>query len=74
MRGVLKWFRHVERIGEERLVKKVYRGNVEGNKGMGRRWRNEVKDLLLERGLSKRRGMMITGDRDAWGGMVYRSE
>ena len=51
--NVLKWFGHVERMGEERLVKRVYRGNVEGNRGRGRpqrRWRVEVKDLLLGRG------------------------
>ena len=55
---MLKWFGHVERMGEERLVKRVYQANVEGNKGRGkpqRRWRDEVKGLLL-------------------GGMVYRLE
>ena len=28
-RNVLKWLGHVERMGEERLVKGAYRGNVE---------------------------------------------
>ena len=28
-RNVLKWFGHVERMGEERLVKRVYQANVE---------------------------------------------
>ena len=28
-RNELKWFRHVERMGEERLVKRVYQANVE---------------------------------------------
>ena len=69
-RNVLKWFGHVERMGEERLVKRVYRANVEGNMGRGRpqiRWRDEVKDLLLGRGMNDR-------DRNACGGMVYRIE
>ena len=49
-RNVLKWFGLVERIEEERLVKRVYRANVEGNRERGRpqrRWRDEVKELLL---------------------------
>ena len=29
-RNVLKWFGHVERMGEGRLVKRVYPANVEG--------------------------------------------
>ena len=28
-RNMSKWFGHVERQGEKRLVKRVYRGNVE---------------------------------------------
>ena len=73
-RSVLKCFGHVERMGEERFVKRVYRANVEGNWGRGRlqrRWRDEAKDLLLERGLSERKGMMVARDRDALVGMVY---
>ena len=71
-RNVLKCFRHVERVGEERLVKRVYQANVEGNRGRGRpqkRLKYEVKDLQLGR-----EGMLLGRDRDAWVGMVYRSE
>ena len=35
VRNVLKCFGHVERIGDERLVNRVYRANGEGNKGGG---------------------------------------
>ena len=28
-RSVLKWFGHMERLGEERLVKRMHRANVE---------------------------------------------
>ena len=54
---MLKWFGDVERIGKERLLNRVYQANVEGIRGEGRperRWRDEVKDLLLGRGLSER--------------------
>ena len=74
-RDVLKWFGHVERMGEERLLKRVYRANVEGNRGRGRpqrRWRDEVKGLLLGRGLNEREGMRLARERDACSGMVYR--
>ena len=56
---MLKWFGHVERMGEERLVKRVYRANVEGNRGGGRpqkRWKDEVKDLLLGRETERKGG------------------
>ena len=35
-RNVLKAFGHVESMGEERLVKRVHRANVEGNSGRRR--------------------------------------
>ena len=73
---MLKWFGHVERMEEGRLVKRVNRANVEGNRGRGRpqrRWRDEVKELQLGRELSEREGMVLARDRDAWGKMVYRS-
>ena len=72
---MLKWFGHVERMGEERLVKRMYQANVEGNRERGilqRRWRDQ--DLLLGRGLSEREGMMLTRNRNSWAGMVYRVE
>ena len=65
-RNVLKWFGNVERMGEERLVKRVYRANVEGNRRRGkpqRRWKDEVKYLLLGRWLSEREGIMVNEKR-----------
>ena len=70
--NVLKWFGHVGRMREERLVKREYWANVEGNRRKGRpqrRWRGEVEDLLSERD-----GMMLARDSDSWAGMVYRVE
>ena len=69
-RNVLKGFGHVERMGEDRLVKRMYQANVEGNRGRGRpqrRCRDKVKDLLLGRGLSERERIMLDRDRDTWG-------
>ena len=51
--SVLKLFGHVERIGEDRMVKRAL---MEGNRGRGRpqrRWMDEVKELLTGRGLSE---------------------
>ena len=56
-RNVLKLFGNAERMGEERLVKRVHQANGEGNRERGRpqkRWRDEVKDLLLGRELRER--------------------
>ena len=42
--------------------------NVEGNRGRWksqRRWKNEIKDLLLGRRLSERKGMRLARDRYA---------
>ena len=47
----------MERTGEERLVKKMYQANVDCNKGRERpqrKWKDEMKDLLLGRRLSER--------------------
>ena len=50
--AVLRWFGHVKRMEEERLVKKIYRAEVEGSRGKGRpkrRWMNGVKGCLSDR-------------------------
>ena len=51
-RKVLKWFGHVERMGDERLTKKVYKSEVGGERGIGRprfRWIDGVKDACEDR-------------------------
>ena len=53
----MRWFRHIERMEGKRLVKKIYRTEVEGNRGRGRprrRWMDGVKGCL-----SDRRGLTI---------------
>ena len=47
-KNVLKWFGRVKRIDEEKLIKMVYRGNVEGNRERGRpqrSWRESERVL-----------------------------
>ena len=52
--NVLKWVGYVEKVGEKRLVKRVYRPTVKDNRDRGRpqrRWRGEMKDLRMGRWL-----------------------
>ena len=49
---------------------RVYRANVEGKRGKSRsqrRWREEVKELLMDGGLSGKEGMVLAREREAWG-------
>ena len=41
---------------------------------MQRRWRDIVKELLMERGLSERERILLAREREAWVKMVYRLE
>ncbi len=46
---VLRWFGHVEKMKEERLVKKITRSDVRGIRPRGRprmRWLNSVRRAL----------------------------
>ena len=51
--GVLKWFGHVERMGDERMTKRVYESNVRGRRrGRTRKcWMDGVKEVLARKGL-----------------------
>ncbi len=53
-RSTLRWFGHIERMGNEEFVKKVYLSNVEGTNRRGRplgRWEDRVKEYVSERGV-----------------------
>ena len=48
----LRWFGHVERMSNERLVKQVYDGEIEDERLCGRprnNWMNMIESLLRER-------------------------
>ena len=66
---VLRWFGHMERMPEERLVKKIVNADVEGRRARGRPrmgWMEAVKRALSERGLTMEDGRERARDRAEW--------
>ena len=54
-KNILRWFGHVERMSDERLLKKVYKSTIDGDRGRGRpkkRWRDCVKEYVEKRGVN----------------------
>ena len=54
-KGVLRWFGHVERMGDERMAKRVYESDVRGVRRRGRPrkcWMDGVKEVLARKGLN----------------------
>ncbi len=57
--GVLRWFGHMEKMGEERLVKKITKSDMIGLRPRGRprmEWLDRVKRALGARGMSVEQG------------------
>ena len=53
--GVLRWFGHAERMGDERMAKRVYESNVRGVRRRGRPrkcWMDGVEEVLARKGLN----------------------
>ena len=72
--SVLKWFGHVERMDENRLVKRIVESDVRGVRLRGRPqlgWKDGVKRALGSRGLSMEQGRMIVRDRNEWKKSVF---
>ena len=70
--GVLWWFNHVERIQNDRIVKRVYVEECAGRCLMDRlqkRCIDTVKDSLRKRGLDVRQTKRVQ-DRSEWHGFV----
>ncbi len=72
-RNTLRCFGHVERMGSEEFVRKVYIGESVGPNSRGRptvRWRDRVKEYMCERGATKRGGLDQARrdclDRERW--------
>ncbi len=72
-RNTLRWFGHIERMGSEEFVKKVYMSESVGPNRRGRppgRWRDREKELLCERGSTRGGGLYQAKreclDRERW--------
>ena len=54
-KGRLRWLGHVERMSEEREVKRLYRNTPEGSRSVGRprlRWMDDVREDLRRMGVT----------------------
>ena len=68
-RKVLKWFGHVERMGGERMTKRVYMSEVDGVRGRGRppfRWKDGVRRACADRGVGLEEAKERCRDRNVW--------
>ena len=71
---VLKWFGHVERMDEYRMVRKVLmaevsEGRVRGRPRLG--WMDGVKVALGNRGMTVEAVRQCAEDRKAWRALVH---
>ena len=67
--NVLRWFGHVERIHNERLLKKVMNVKVEGRSARGRPrfgWMDGVKRALNDRMMDMREASERARNRNEW--------
>ncbi len=71
--NTLRWFGHMERMGSEEFVKKVYMSESVGSNCRGRppgRWRDRVKEYMCERDATRRGGLDQAKreclDRERW--------
>jgi len=75
-RARMKWFGHVERMGEERQVKRIMRAEMRGGRPRGRprtRWKDVLRRDLGESGLSLEEAAAEAQDRDRWKEIVQAS-
>ena len=67
--GVMRWFGHVERMGDDRLVKRVYDSEVRGVRRRGRPrkcWMDGLKEILGKKGLNIQEARVCVQDRSEW--------
>ena len=67
--SVLRWFGHVERMGDERMAKRVYESNVSGVRRRGRLrkcWMDGVKESLARKDLNIQEVKVSVQDRNEW--------
>jgi len=54
-KGRLRWLGHVERMSEERVVKRLYQNTPEGSRSVGRprlRWMDDMREDLRRTGFT----------------------
>jgi len=69
----MRWARHVERMGEERGVYRVFLGKPEGRRPLGRprrRWVENIRMDLQEVGCGYMDWIRLAQDRDRWRTLV----
>ena len=74
--GVLRWFGHVERMGDERMAKRVYESDVRGVRRRGRPrkcWMDGVKEVLARKGLNIQEAKVSIQDRNEWRSRMYEA-
>ena len=67
--NVLRWFGHVERMDNERLLKKVMNANVDRRSARGRPrfgWMDGVKRALNDRRMDMREANERATNRNEW--------
>ena len=67
--GILRWFGHVERMENDRILKRFYVGECAVSHSVGRprkRWIDIMKDCLKKRGLDVRQARRMLHDRNIW--------
>src|SRR5678815_731318 len=71
--STLRWFVHVERMNDSRLVKRMYSGECARNRPAGRpkkKWIESVMECLQERNVSLSQARRKVHDRREWRGFV----
>ena len=67
--GVFRWSDHVIRMENDRIAKRVYVGECDDSRSVGRprkRWIDSMKDSLMKRGLDVRQARRMVQDRSDW--------
>ena len=70
---MLRWYGHVESMGDERIAKRVYKSGVEMRWSTGRPtrvWMNGEKEALKKRGWILEQARAFIQDRKEWRGLV----
>ena len=71
--NVLRWFGHVERMENDRLLKRVMNAEVSGRGARGRPrfgWMDGVKRAIRDRGMNVREAREHARDRNEWRAFV----